>query len=69
MAENIARRSLDRGQTPTRQTCGAITNKAEQFLAAQNIHLDPRQKVSRLTAAQKQEVMIARALYAGAQRC
>ena len=41
----------------------AITNKAEQFLAAQNIHLDPRQKISRLTAAQNQEVMIARALY------
>jgi ABC-type sugar transport system ATPase subunit len=41
----------------------AINRKAEEFLASQKLNLDARQKVTRLTAAQKQEVMIARALY------
>ena len=41
----------------------AINRRAEEFLASQKLNLDARQKVTRLTAAQKQEVMIARALY------
>ena len=41
----------------------AIVRRVTEFLAAENIHLDARQMVSKLTAAQKQEVMIARALY------
>lgn len=40
-----------------------IINEVEEFLSVRDIHLDPRQTVTRLTAAQKQEVMIARALY------
>jgi ABC-type sugar transport system ATPase subunit len=41
----------------------AINNRVDEFLTSHNISLDPRQFVTRLTAAQKQEVMIARALY------
>ena len=41
----------------------AIVRRVTEFLAAENIHLNARQMVSKLTAAQKQEVMIARALY------
>lgn len=42
---------------------GAINKKVEAFLNSHEVNLDPRQLVSKLTAAQKQEVMIARALY------
>ena len=41
----------------------AIIRKVAEFLEANNFSLNPRQTVTRLTAAQKQEVMIARALY------
>jgi ABC-type sugar transport system ATPase subunit len=40
-----------------------IVRRVTEFLAAENIHLNAGQMVSKLTAAQKQEVMIARALY------
>jgi len=42
---------------------GKIHKEVENFLALHEIVLNPRQLVSKLTAAQKQEVMIARALY------
>lgn len=41
----------------------AIIRRVADFLSVNNLSLDPRQTVIRLTAAQKQEVMIARALY------
>ena len=40
-----------------------IMRRVNAFLAAENLHLNARQMVTKLTAAQKQEVMIARALY------
>jgi ABC-type sugar transport system ATPase subunit len=42
---------------------GQFTKRVEAFLNEHGIHLNPWQIVSKLTAAQKQEVMIARALY------
>ncbi len=41
----------------------SFTKRVEGFLRELGIHLNPWQIVSKLTAAQKQEVMIARALY------
>jgi ABC-type sugar transport system ATPase subunit len=42
----------------------SVYKRVETFLAEHDINLQPHQLVSKLTAAQKQEVMIARALYA-----
>jgi ABC-type sugar transport system ATPase subunit len=62
VAENIVvgRWSTNRGPLISMQ---AINNRVDEFLTSHNLSLDPRQLVNRLTAAQKQEVMIARALY------
>jgi ABC-type sugar transport system ATPase subunit len=62
VAENIVVGRWAPGKRPV-ISMRAISRKAEEFLASQKLDLDARQKVTRLTAAQKQEVMIARALY------
>lgn len=62
VAENIAVGRWTEGKGPL-VSMRALVKVAEEFLESRNVNLDASQKVVRLTAAQKQEVMIARALY------
>ena len=62
VAENIVVGRWARGRQQV-INLRAITRRVREFLSEQELDLDPNQKVARLTAAQKQEVMIARALY------
>ncbi len=62
VAENIVVGKWTNGSNPV-VNMGSIRNRVSDFLAENNIPLDPASMVFRLTAAQKQLVMIARALY------
>jgi len=62
VAENIVVGKWSNGQGPM-VSLGAVRNRVAEFLEEYNIVLDPNALLFRLTAAQKQMVMIARALY------